>query len=84
MKEYILATLRNLKARGSGDYRFSKFYDDFESALADSHGYEDSGLVDLVSAKTLLLRQRLASEANRTVTDRVRATSGFRFGFHQS
>lgn len=81
MKEHILASLRNLKARGSGGYRFSKFYDDFESALADSHGYEDPGLVDLVSAKTRLLRQRLASDAKRTVTDRYALQAAFVLAF---
>jgi putative methyltransferase (TIGR04325 family) len=77
MKEYILASLRNLKARGSGSYRFSKFYDDFASALADSHGYENPGLVHLVSAKTRLLRQHLISDANRTVTDRYALQAAF-------
>ena len=70
MKAHIVATLRNLRARRCGGYRFSKSYDDFESALADSHGYEDCGVVRLVSVGTQSLRRHLAFDELKTTTDR--------------
>lgn len=64
IKEFIPPILLRLRPKQP-----MKVYDTFDLAVADSHTYEDPGVIDMVSRKTDAYRKALR-EQDRTVTDR--------------
>ena len=54
-----------------------KVYDSYECALADSHTYEDPGVIEIVSKKTEAYRKSLLANKDKTVETRQSAQNMF-------